>query len=657
MALAKSHEGRRRVVVEAVKPSVDEGLYPIKRTVGDQVEVTAVIFADGHDEIAADLLYRHEKSSKWQRTPLHPAGNDLWKAHFQVEKVGRYHYTVQAWIDHFSSWRRDLKKWVEARQDIGVILLGGSRMLQEVALRASKADVKRLHAAAEQLAEHSKLHPTEPYTLAPEIAEIIKRCPDLRLATTYHNELAVIVDRAKAQFSTWYEVFPRSASPHPAQHGTFRDCEAQLSYIADMGFDVLYLPPIHPIGMAFRKGKNNALIAEMDDPGSPWAIGSQDGGHTAVHPKLGTLEDFRRLIASARKHQIELALDIALQCSPDHPYVHQHPEWFLHRADGSIQYAENPPKKYQDIYPLNFETKAWRTLWSELRDVFLYWIKEDVRIFRVDNPHTKAFPFWEWLIADIKRAYPDVIFLAEAFTRPNVMYGLAKRGFSQSYTYFSWRNTQPEIRGYFEELTQTPVREFFRASLWPNTPDILHETLQAGGRPAFVMRYILAATLGANCGIYGPAYELCECRPARQGSEEYLDSEKYQLRAWNRGVTHSIAPLIAKVNHIRREHPALQQDHFLHFHNTDNAMLLCYSKVMANASDMILTVVNLDTHSTQSGWTALNLSALGIREDETYTVRDLLTDMEYSWQGAYNYVSLDPEAMPAHVFHIQRHLD
>lgn len=649
-------EGRKRVVIEELSPAVECGLYPIKRSVGDRVEVKVTIYADGHDEIAACLLYRHEKNKLWQEIPLRPIGNDIWLAEFSADAIGRYQYTVRAWIDHFASWNRDLNKWVEAGQDISVALKSGCILLEQIAKQANKTDAEHLKSYSAKLHQQSELHPTDPFAVDQKIIEIVQQYPDLRFASTYHKVLELIVDRERARFSTWYELFPRSGAQTPGAHGTFRDCERLIPTISAMGFDVLYLPPIHPIGSAFRKGKNNNIVAEPDDVGSPWAIGSEDGGHKSIHKHLGTLDDFRNLVKTADKHGMEIALDIAFQCSPDHPYVREHPEWFLKRADGSIQYAENPPKKYQDIYPVNFETIAWRSLWDELKSIFVYWIKEGVRIFRVDNPHTKALPFWEWLIADVKKSYPDVILLAEAFTRPHVMYGLAKRGFSQSYTYFTWRNSKDEIRRYFEELTQVPVREFFRANLWPNTPDILHETLQTGGRAAFIIRYILAATLGANCGIYGPAFELCENVPLKQGSEEYYNSEKYQLRFWNRSAEHSIAPLITRVNSIRREHAALQRDHHLHFHDTDNTMLLCYSKALTNAFDMILVVVNLDPKFEQSGWTALDLQALGIREDETYTVHDLLADNEYQWTGARNYIALDPQIMSAHIFHIKKHL-
>jgi starch synthase (maltosyl-transferring) len=449
-------------------------------------------------------------------------------------------------------------------------------------------------------------------------------------------------------------MFPRSTSPEPGRHGTFRDCEARLDYVERLGFDVLYLPPIHPIGVSFRKGKNNAPTAEPGDTGSPWAIGAKQGGHTAIHPQLGTLADFRSLVERAASKGIELALDIAFQCSPDHPWVTEHPDWFKKRPDGTIQYAENPPKKYQDIYPMDFESSDWPAQWDALLGVFRFWIDQRVRIFRVDNPHTKAFSFWEWLIAEIKRDFPDVLFLAEAFTRPRVMQRLAKLGFSQSYTYFTWRNTKQELTGYFNELTQTQVREYMRPNLWPNTPDILHETLQLGGRPAFLARIVLAATLGPNYGIYGPAYELGENKPLRPGSEEYLNSEKYEIRHWNLDAPHSIDSTIATINRARRENAALRTTNDLFFHPTDNPWLIAYSKSSVDGSNIVLTVVNLDSFQTQSGWVNLDLDRLRLRPDESFQVLDQLTGMRYLWQGARNYVELSPARLPAHIFRVLR---
>jgi starch synthase (maltosyl-transferring) len=464
----------------------------------------------------------------------------------------------------------------------------------------------------------------------------------------------VTVDREKARFSAWYEMFPRSTSPRPEPHGTLQDCTKRLDYVAGMGFDVVYLPPIHPIGRVNRKGKNNNERALPDDVGSPWAIGASEGGHKAIDPKLGTLEDFKQFVSRASKLGLEVALDLAYQCAPDHPYVKEHKDWFRIRPDGSVQYAENPPKKYQDIYPLDFETEKSNELWEELKSVVLYWIDQGIRIFRVDNPHTKPFDFWEWMITDIKGRYPDVLFLAEAFTRPRPMYELAKLGFTQSYTYFSWRNTKRELTEYFEELTQTDVREFFRPNLWPNTPDILTDYLQHGGRPAFMIRLVLAATLGANYGIYGPAFELAEHRAVRQGSEEYLDSEKYQIRNWDLDNPASLSGLITTVNKIRRENPALRDDLSLQFHPVDNEQIIAYSKTTDDLLNIILVVVNLDPERTQAGMIDLPLGALHLDLRQPYEMHDLLTDAKYVWRGSRNYVELNPQRLPAHIFCLRR---
>jgi starch synthase (maltosyl-transferring) len=490
--------------------------------------------------------------------------------------------------------------------------------------------------------------------IAADLSTLMERYPDKSLATRYEKELPVVVDDAKARFSAWYELFPRSAAGDAGRHGTFKDCAARLAYVAEMGFDVLYLPPIHPIGRAHRKGKNNATVARSNDPGSPWAIGAAEGGHKSIHPDLGSLAEFNGLVRQARNYGIEVALDIAFQCTPDHPYVREHPEWFRHRPDGTVQYAENPPKKYEDIYPLNFETSAWRELWQELLSVVLFWLQQGVRIFRVDNPHTKPFAFWEWLIANVKREDPRAIFLAEAFTRPKVMYRLAKLGFTQSYTYFAWRNTKSELTEYFTELTQTNVREFFRPNLWPNTPDILTEYLQFGGRPAFTTRLLLAATLGASYGIYGPAFELGMNRPREPGSEEYLDSEKYEIKSWNLEDPDSLRPLIARVNRIRRDNPALQGDSSLRFHPVSNDQLICFSKQAEDLSNIILTVVNLDPYHTQSGWVEVGLQPFNLDAQQPYQVHDLLTDARYIWQGSRNYVELNPQSVPAHIFRVLR---
>jgi starch synthase (maltosyl-transferring) len=648
-------EGRIRVIIAGVQPEIEHGRFPAKRTVGEPVVVEADIFTDGHDALSAVLLYRHEKEEQWHEVPLQFLVNDRWRGVFVVTSLGRYRYTLQAWVDHFKSWREGLAKKVEAGQAMPIDLLVGAQLLDAASTRAVGADAKQLQTWANTLRQSQPSGLTEAVelALAEELATLVAQYPDKRFAATYDRELLIEVDREKARFSTWYEMFPRSCAPEPGRHGTFKDCEARLPYVASMGFDVLYFPPIHPIGRSFRKGKNNALVAGPDDPGSPWAIGAEEGGHKAIHPQLGTLEDFRRLVAKAQEHGLEIALDLAYQCTPDHPYAKEHPEWFRRRPDGSIQYAENPPKKYQDIYPIDFETEQWQDLWTELQSIVLFWIEQGVRIFRVDNPHTKAFRFWEWMLSNIKKAYPDVIFLSEAFTRPKVRYHLAKLGFTQSYTYFAWRNTKQELTQYLTELTQTEVREYFRPNLWPNTPDILTEYLQLGGRPAFIARLVLAATLGASYGIYGPAFELCENRPREIGSEEYLDSEKYEIRYWELNRPDSLKNLIARVNRIRRQNPALQSNHTLRFHTVDNDQLICYSKSTEDLSNVILVVVNLDPHHTQSGWTDLALEALGLDLQRPYQVHDLLSDARYLWQGARNYVELNPQALPAHIFRIR----
>ena len=656
----ESQEGRRRVVIEEVQPQVDFGRYPVKRTLGDTVTVTAAVFGDGHDHVAGRLLYRHAGNDRWQSVPFEPLTNDLWQAKFVVDRLGEWHYTLEAWIDHIGTWYSDLLKRIAPlpdagkngastrAEDVALALRSGALLVKQIAARAEdRHRASFLEIAAELSRAANDEAAWRDSLLSDEFAAAAGQYPDPDLVTHYQPQLRLWVDRTRARYSTWYELFPRSASSEPTRHGTFEDVEALLPRIAGMGFDVLYLPPIHPIGGAFRKGKNNSVAAAPGDPGSPWAIGARDGGHTAIHRQLGTENDFKKLAARARSLGMELVLDIAFQCSPDHPWVAAHLEWFVIRPDGTIQYAENPPKKYQDIYPLNFESSDWRGLWTALRDVFLYWAERDVRIFRVDNPHTKALPFWEWCIEQIHAHYPDAIFLAEAFTRPHVMYSLAKSGFTQSYTYFTWRNSKDELQQYFTEITKPPVSDFFRPNLWPNTPDILPPILQTGGRPAFVQRLILAATLGANYGIYGPAFEHCEHTPAKPGSEEYLDSEKYEIRNWIKAADYGMAEVLTQVNTIRRENTALQSDTSLHFHRVDNPNLLCYSK--ASDGNRILMVVNLDPVYEQSGWTDLDLNELNLPYDVPFEVEDLLTGARYPWRGPRNYVALRPHEWPAHI--------
>jgi starch synthase (maltosyl-transferring) len=586
----------------------------VKRVPGEQVAVEADVFADGHDAVVAELLYRFHRDKDWVRVPMEFRHNDHWVASFTVEKLGRYQYTVRGWTDPFLTWQRDLEKRQAAGQDIAIDLAIGSQLLG--------AEI-RDYASAMQARSPA---------------------PPAQRVVTYEKALEVVVDPPRARFSAWYEMFPRSARGD-GRHASFKDVIARLPYVEEMGFDVLYFPPIHPIGTTARKGRNNVVAAEPRDVGSPWAIGSPEGGHKAIHPGLGSFDDFHELARQAEKRGIAIALDIAFQCSPDHPYVKQHPQWFRWRPDGTVQYAENPPKKYQDIYPFEFENEDWTGLWEELKSVFTFWAGHGVRIFRVDNPHTKPFAFWEWAIKELKDENPDLILLSEAFTRPRVMHRLAKLGFTQSYTYFTWRNSKAELTEYFTELARSSAREYFRPNVWPNTPDILHETLQSGGRPAFIVRIVLAATLAANYGIYGPAYELAEREPREPGSEEYLNSEKYEIRRWDLARPDSLSELIGRLNRIRRENAALQSDWSLRFHAVDNAQLLAYSKRAGD--NLILVAVNLDLHKAQSGWVDFDLEG-------SYEVYDLLGGGRWTWTGRRNYIELNPRTLPAHVFKVLR---
>jgi starch synthase (maltosyl-transferring) len=632
---AAQTESPPRAIVESVRPEVDCGRFAVKRVLGEEVRVEADVFADGHDHVHAELLFRFSGEREWKCVPMEFRYNDHWVASFRCEKLGRYEYTVRGWTDRFLTWQHDLRKRRDAGQDLSVdFLIGASLLPQRSPERKALADSAR--PADERYALALKIQPPP---------------PDASQVTTYDRTLEVVVDPVHARFSSWYEMFPRSARGD-GSHATFRDVAARLDYVAGMGFDILYLPPIHPIGVTARKGKNNRVAAEPDDVGSPWAIGAREGGHKSIHPALGSFEDFAFLVEKAKERNLRIALDIAFQASPDHPYVAEHPKWFRWRPDGTVQYAENPPKKYQDIYPFEFESEEWPELFDELKSVFEFWVARGVTVFRVDNPHTKPFAFWEWCIGELKRQHPDLVFLSEAFTRPRIMHRLAKLGFSQSYTYFTWRNTKHELVEYFTELGQHPSREYFRPNAWPNTPDILHEFLQKNGRPAFITRVVLAATLAANYGLYGPAYELMEHVPREPGSEEYLNSEKYEIRKWDLGRSDSLSSIVSKLNRIRRENPALQSDWSLRFHPIPNDRLIAYTK--QDDANLILVVANLDPHHVQSGWVSLPLAQLGIPEHEEYLVEDLLGGGRYLWKGAHNYVELSPYTLPAHVFRVLR---
>ncbi len=651
-------EGRSRVVIEQVWPQIDGGRFPVKRVQGDSLTVEANLIADGHDAIAAVIRYRPKSAVTWQEAPLYSRmdGSDRWWGTFSVSEIGPYLYTIQGWIDHFATWQQGFVKKAAADQDLTVELQLGRSLIQQTLTRCPEQSDR--HHLEGYLAKIDGFKPADSGALVEllsgeAVRSLMQRYPDRSFASTYGLELELWIDRKRAEFSTWYEFFPRSCG-QPNQHGTFRDAIERLPYVADMGFDVVYLPPIHPIGQQFRKGKNNAVAAEPDDVGVPWGIGSLEGGHKAIHPELGTLADFQALVAAAQGHGLEIALDLAYQCSPDHPYVRENPQWFKHRPDGTIQYAENPPKKYQDIYPLDFETDDWENLWQELKSVVLFWVAQGVKIFRVDNPHTKSLAFWEWVIAEVHDQDPEVLFLAEAFTRPTLMYRLAKLGFSQSYTYFTWRNHKQELIDYMVELTQTSVQDFFRPNFWPNTPDILHAYLQQGGRPAFVIRLVLAATLTSNYGIYGPAYEVCENRAVREGSEEYLNSEKYQLRSWDLDSPYSIQDFVTRLNWARREHLSLQTNRALRFHYVNNSQILCYSKQTSDYQDVMLVVVSLNPHEVQMGYVDLPLESLGLDPAREYKLHDILNLETYTWFGGHNYIELHPHWRPAHVFWIEQ---
>ncbi|MGI9052139.1 MAG: alpha-1,4-glucan--maltose-1-phosphate maltosyltransferase [Ilumatobacteraceae bacterium] len=677
-----------RAVVEVVGPVVDGGAFPAKATIGERVTVTADVFADGHDRAAAALRYRHTgTSASWTELPMEALGNDRFAATFVPDELGRWEFQVVGWLDHLGTWLHGMELKLAAPPELGVDITVdlqiGSRLISATLEHVSGPDAVALAALRDRLdsgdtralgrlpdsdptttishtAVHSDGHipdlqDVEPEHGAAEAFEPLfwrmgRRDP---LATGAPTPFALHVDRETARFSAWYEFFPRSTVAPAIGHATLADAIARLDHVAAMGFDVLYLPPVHPIGATHRKGRNNTVTPDEDDTGSPWAIGAVDGGHTAVHAELGTIADVERLATECCQRGLELALDLAFQCAPDHPWVTAHPEWFAHRPDGSIQYAENPPKKYQDIYPLDFESADWQGLWDELADVIRFWIGNGVSIFRVDNPHTKAFAFWKWVIDVIRTEHPEVIFLAEAFTRPRVMERLAKIGFNQSYTYFTWRQSSWELRQYFEDLSTRTV-DYFRPNAWPNTPDILTEQLQTGGRAMFTSRAALAATLSPSWGVYGPAFELCEHLPLRPGSEEYLDSEKYQVRQWDLDRRDSVAPLLTRLNEIRRQQPALAHLRTLRFHECANQALLCFSKTdPGGAGAPILVVANLDVDRPQTGYVDVDLAPLGLPYESTYDVVDQLTGAAFRWQGAWNFVELDPAVTPMHIFEVR----
>jgi starch synthase (maltosyl-transferring) len=663
-----------RPVVRAVAPQVDGGQRPAKTTVGELVTVEADAFIDGHDAIRCDFRARHSNDTKWVVSPMQPLVDDRWRGTLPITEPGLYRFSVRARIDEFLTWRNDLRERSLAGQDLSLELEVGAEIIERASPRARARERQMLAALvdafrgsprglesavpsmlSEWTAGESANETLATVVFSEQLDAVMGELIDPRSGTRSESYW-LDAEVAKARFSSWYELFPRSASADPARHGTLADVQQRLDDVEQMGFDVLYLPPIHPIGSTARKGRNGVPSPGADDPGSPWAIGSEAGGHTAVHPALGTLADFRSLVAEATARGIDVAIDLAFQASPDHPWVKEHPAWFRHRPDGSIRYAENPPKRYEDIYPFDFTSEDWQGLWLALRDVVLFWMEQGVKIFRVDNPHTKPFAFWDWLISSVRAHAPEVIFLSEAFTRPRIMEHLARIGFTQSYTYFTWRTTKWELETYLAELTGGETSAYLRPNLWPNTPDILSEELQTGGRAAFITRLVLAATLSSSYGIYGPPFELQEHLPREKGSEEYLGSEKYEIRSWDLKSPNSLSALVGLVNRIRREHEALQFNDRLQFQATDNDQLIAYSKVREGPKgrDVILTVVNLDHHHTQTGWVTVDLEAMGLAGDAPFTAHDLLSDARFAWKGASNFVSLDPFVAPCHILALRQ---
>jgi starch synthase (maltosyl-transferring) len=645
---------RRTVVIEHVAPTVDGGRYPAKREQGTSVEVSADIFKDGHDVLVAFVRYRESGQRDWREGPMRFVDNDRWAGRIDLDANARYEITIEALADPFRSWLADLDKRLAAGQEVASELLEGAALIEAAAARAARdrrrgPDAEALRAAAARVSGPDRADAVSAVR-ADSLLALMDTHLDRRDATAA-GPYEIVADRERARFAAWYEFFPRSTGEN-GRHGTFKDAERQLERVAAMGFDVVYLPPIHPIGRAFRKGPNNTLTPGPDDPGSPWAIGGHEGGHTAVHPELGTIEDFDRFVERAGELGLEVALDFAIQASPDHPWVREHPEWFFHRPDGTIKYAENPPKKYQDVYPLNFGGADPRPLWEEMRRTIEFWVGHGVKTFRVDNPHTKPVKFWEWLIRAVQARFPEVIFLAEAFTRPKMMRVLAKAGFTQSYTYFTWRNHKAELIEYFEEITRPPVADYFRGNLWPNTPDILHETLQHGGPPAFRMRLVLAATLSSLYGIYS-GYELCENTPYAPGSEEYLQSEKYEIKARDWNAPGNLVDLITRLNRIRREHRALQLYTNLRFYASDDPNVLWYGKATPEGDDLIFVAVNLDPGARHASMVDVPIDALGIAPAAPYRMRELLTEAIYVWHGPRGYVDLDPQVAPAQIFRLE----
>jgi len=639
---------RNRAIISSISPVVDNGLYPVKRTEGDWLVVEADVFTDGHDHVHATLLIKEKGSRKWNEIAMHPIGNDRWQARFFCEKTGQWIYRVRAFVDHTETWQHAFRKRLSDSspdtEEIKLQLAIGLEFIERIAAKYPKAKpaAKKWSAALQSEGSYESAG-------GEEFAAFFHAYPLNDFITESPSDLSVVIHRKRAGFSAWYSFFPRSAAQPDQTHGTFSECEDLLPRIKELGFDVVYFPPIHPIGSAFRKGKNNSLTPSPDEPGCPYATGSHLGGHKDILPELGTLKDFKRFIVKSNELGIEVALDFAIQCSPDHPYVKDHPQWFKWRPDGTVQYAENPPKKYQDVLPLDYENEDWQNMWFELKGILDYWIAQGIRIFRVDNPHTKSFVFWQWCLEEIAQENPDVIFLAEAFTRPRIMEDLAKKGYHQSYTYFSWRNSKWELMQYMEELTQSPMREYFRPNFWPNTHDINPYILQSGHEPQYIIRYFLAASLSSNYGIFGPAYELL-ANAALPGKEEYLDSEKYEVRHWDWNHRNKLMHVMSKMNQLRNENAAFHYTNNYSSAAVENDQLMAYVKTSGGSK--FLMVVNLDAWNRQSGTLHVPLDKLGLHEGQSYTVHDLFTDDKYTWNGSRNFVDIDPYRLPFHLFKI-----
>lgn len=644
--------GKARVIITNVSPVVEGGHFPAKSVINDDIPITADIFGDGHDEVAASVFVKHATDTDWREIPMRFVINDHWKAVLPADKLGFYEFEVIGWIDHFATWRKGLKKKFEAGQDILIELQIGAELLEHAAAMADEGVKAKLQQWIRIFKEPASPEAGVQLALSDEIYQTMYYYRQKDFITAYPQIFKIEVERKRAGFSTWYELFPRSAAAEEGKHGTFKDVLAVLPRVAQMGFDVLYFPPIHPVGEKNRKGKNNSLTSQPGEPGSPWAIGNRKGGHKAINPDLGTLADFKKLVAAARKLDIEIAMDIAYQCAPDHPYVKEHPQWFKWRPDGTVQYAENPPKKYEDILPFNFETDDWENLWKELKSVIDYWIAAGINVFRIDNPHTKSLRFWEWMIREVRKQHPETIFLAEAFTRPRVMERLAKAGFNQSYTYFTWRNEKWEIEQYMNELTKTGMRYYFRPNFWPNTPDILPEALSNDGENAHIMRLLLAGTLSSNYGLYGPVYEFNINKP-HPGKEEYTDNEKYELKHWDWRKYTRTGEIITRLNRIRRQNTALQSTWNIDFAETTNSQIICYVKTDHKTNNKLIVAVNLDVYNTQGAMVRIPPDKLGVKAGEPYRVADLLSGSKYRWQNEWNYVELNPYAMPAHIFLVE----